>query len=308
VKPYTWNWTFGDGNGSTDQNPVHAYSPEGSYNVLLIVTDAENNTASDNAIVEIKRPPAEEMSFTSVLISDAPSDNFSHINVTFSQVKIHRKGNDNESGWILFQSNDTTTVDLIYLHEQNLSAVLGVQNLSFGNYTKLWIVVDGATGILNETGEEIIFYVPSGDLKIQQSFVIQAGNTTIDVEIDLNKSVLYVPQAGVYKLLPVISRVDVNDEGDNGDDEDDEEEDALEVDAGGDYEGEIGELIEFEGEAEGGVEPYNWSWDFGDGNISYEQNPTHVYNESGTFTVILTVTDAEDTVATDEAVAEIQAE
>ena len=31
-----------------------------------------------------------EMSFTTVLISDAPSDNFSHINVTFSQVKIHK--------------------------------------------------------------------------------------------------------------------------------------------------------------------------------------------------------------------------
>ena len=32
----------------------------------------------------------EKMSFTTVLISDAPSDNFSHINVTFSEVKIHR--------------------------------------------------------------------------------------------------------------------------------------------------------------------------------------------------------------------------
>ena len=34
-----------------------------------------------------------------------------------------------------------------------------------------------------------------------------------------------------------------------------------------------------------------YSWDFGDGSTSTEQNPTHVYTESGTFTVKLTVTD-----------------
>jgi len=178
----------------------------------------------------------EKMSLTKVVISDAPSDNFSHINVTFSQVKIHRSGDDNESGWISFDT-ESTTVDMIYLHEQNLSEVIGVQNLTVGNYTKLWIVVDGATGVLNETGEEVIFDVPSGDLKIQQSFVIQAGSTIIDVEIDLDQSIVYVPQAGVYKLTPVIGKVDVDNEDDDEDDEDDEEEDALEVDAGGDYKG-----------------------------------------------------------------------
>jgi len=36
----------------------------------------------------------------------------------------------------------------------------------------------------------------------------------------------------------------------------------------------------------------NWSWDFGDGNGSYEQNPRHLYGDSGTYDVNLTVTDA----------------
>ena len=35
----------------------------------------------------------------------------------------------------------------------------------------------------------------------------------------------------------------------------------------------------------------NWTWDFGDGNISYWQNVTHSYAEKGTYTVTLTVTD-----------------
>ncbi|NIM11614.1 MAG: PKD domain-containing protein, partial [Candidatus Aminicenantes bacterium] len=35
----------------------------------------------------------------------------------------------------------------------------------------------------------------------------------------------------------------------------------------------------------------SWLWDFGDGNTSTEQNPTHTYAADGTYTVTLTVTD-----------------
>ncbi|MEA2053719.1 MAG: PKD domain-containing protein [Candidatus Thermoplasmatota archaeon] len=35
----------------------------------------------------------------------------------------------------------------------------------------------------------------------------------------------------------------------------------------------------------------NYIWDFGDGNISYEKNPTHTYNKDGTYIVALAVTD-----------------
>jgi len=39
-------------------------------------------------------------------------------------------------------------------------------------------------------------------------------------------------------------------------------------------------------------EPFTYLWDFGDGNTSTEQNPTHQYPNGGTFQVSLTVTDA----------------
>jgi hypothetical protein len=38
----------------------------------------------------------------------------------------------------------------------------------------------------------------------------------------------------------------------------------------------------------------SWSWNFGDGSTSGEQNPTHVYRQQGTYTVRLTVTEADD--------------
>jgi PKD repeat protein len=36
--------------------------------------------------------------------------------------------------------------------------------------------------------------------------------------------------------------------------------------------------------------PTSWSWDFGDNGTSNQQNPTHTYNEEGTYTVTLTAT------------------
>jgi PKD repeat protein len=45
-----------------------------------------------------------------------------------------------------------------------------------------------------------------------------------------------------------------------------------------------------------------WDWDFGDGNTSTAQNPSHTYAAGATYTVLLTVTDdgsATDTISQD---------
>jgi PKD repeat protein len=45
-------------------------------------------------------------------------------------------------------------------------------------------------------------------------------------------------------------------------------------------------------------EVVSWEWNFGDGNSSDEQNPTHQYTEDGIFDVILTITTSEGCVST----------
>jgi hypothetical protein len=43
----------------------------------------------------------------------------------------------------------------------------------------------------------------------------------------------------------------------------------------------------------------SWSWDFGDGQTSTEQNPVHIYSKGGYFKAILTATDAAGGIASD---------
>jgi len=49
--------------------------------------------------------------------------------------------------------------------------------------------------------------------------------------------------------------------------------------------------VNFTGSATGGTAPYSYSWNFGDGQTSTSQNPSHTYASVGDYTATLTVTD-----------------
>lgn len=66
-------------------------------------------------------------------------------------------------------------------------------------------------------------------------------------------------------------------------------------------------VVEFYADVTNGIEPLDvvftdvsnfatsWAWDFGDGNTSTEQNPSHTYASAGTYTVTLQATNANGT-------------
>lgn len=58
--------------------------------------------------------------------------------------------------------------------------------------------------------------------------------------------------------------------------------------------------VNFRGEAQDGVEPYNYSWDLGDGNNIEQKEFEYTYNDEGNYTVVLTVTDEKGNSDTDE--------
>jgi PKD repeat protein len=58
--PFTYHWDFGDDTTSEEQNPIHTYTSEGEYNVILTVTDDNGNSFYDKTfawIQESNLPP-----------------------------------------------------------------------------------------------------------------------------------------------------------------------------------------------------------------------------------------------------------
>ena len=58
----------------------------------------------------------------------------------------------------------------------------------------------------------------------------------------------------------------------------------------------LGDVIQFDDNSTGGVD--SWNWNFGDGATSTDANPSHLYNNSGTYTVSLTVSNNNGTNST----------
>jgi PKD repeat protein len=55
----SWLWDFGDGNSSTEQNPVHTYNAAGEYQVTLTVTDDDGATDEISKPVTVTAPSPE---------------------------------------------------------------------------------------------------------------------------------------------------------------------------------------------------------------------------------------------------------
>jgi len=144
-------------------------------------------------------------------VKDAPAG-WTHINVTFSTVRIHQAGLDNEtgqndtaeddSGWHILQL-DEQTLDLAAL--VNVSGLLASGNVSVGKYTQIRIVVVNVTGTL-ENGTQVNFRVPSGELKINKPFtIVEDDATTLTVDIDLSKSIVQNKDGWTFK--PVLGSI-----------------------------------------------------------------------------------------------------
>lgn len=63
--PYTYQWDFGDGNGSAQQNPTHTYAVDGVYTVSVTATDANglSDTESQNVRTDGSTDPVARFSY-----------------------------------------------------------------------------------------------------------------------------------------------------------------------------------------------------------------------------------------------------
>ncbi len=116
--PFSYKWNFGDGNYSTDANPLHTYSLDGLYLVNLKVKDANNDSASFNYYIntQFSEKAAPNFSVTAVdpVYQQVLHSIFSKVQVRYTDangmVYSSRLMNQpNESEFVIESVNDYET-------------------------------------------------------------------------------------------------------------------------------------------------------------------------------------------------------
>jgi len=199
--PNAWNWNFGDGTFSSQQNPTHSYSVAGIYTITLTASSPYGNSTKTKT---------------------------SYINVGSKPVAA-------------FHGNPVTGVTPLQVIFTDDSVGASTWEWDFNN-----------DGVVDSTSRNPSYtYSSPGTYSVRLAVtnifgsdqILKAGYITTD----------YVPVANF---------------------------------SGNPTEGGVPLTVVFTDTTEN--HPTSWSWDFGDGTTSTEQNPTHQYTNGGTYTVSLT--------------------
>jgi uncharacterized repeat protein (TIGR01451 family) len=107
--PSSWNWIFGDGDTSTDQNPSHQYANPGTHNVTLTVTNNCGNntlTITDYITAEDCRGP-----ILTITKTDSPDPVEPGGTLTYS-ITVTNTGNANATGVTVVDDYDETILNI----------------------------------------------------------------------------------------------------------------------------------------------------------------------------------------------------
>lgn len=139
-----------------------------------------------------------------VRVTDAPPEyDIESIDVTFSEVQVHKAVDDGEGEWITLEIVDGN-LDLLQLQAEDVEALLASEEVTPGRYTQLRVIIDTISVTLGDDGEPPEVILPSGELKFVRPFeVVEGETTTILLDFDAAKSVV-VTGAGKIIFKPVV--------------------------------------------------------------------------------------------------------
>jgi PKD repeat protein len=198
--PTQWSWSFGDGETSTERNPVHVYPGYGLFTATLTVSNSGGSDSASQVVTIAPSGQAPAASFTF-----ATSDR----KVTFADTST---GNPTSWSWTFGDGGTSTQQNPVHTYA------------AYGNYTVM-LTASNAFGS-NSTSQIVTLTAPPAPVA---SFTATQSPGTLQVNF-------------------------------------------VDTSTGS---------------------PTNWHWNFGDSTtLSGTQHPTHVYAAAGTYTVTLTVSNA----------------
>lgn len=272
-EPTEWAWDFGDATSSTDQNPVHTYSTNGTYNVCLTATNAlGSSTTCQDVVISTYIPPVAlftyfgdpTVSFTDLSTEDpfAWSWDFGDASFSTEQNPTHTYAANGTYNVCLTATNDigsSTGCESVTIGSYPTPVALfsfagdpevTFTDLSVNTTTWFWNFDDGSFS--SEANPVHTF--TSNDTYNVCLEASGAGGVDVYCADVVIENVVFLPVADFDFFFGVGGSVSFNDNSTNA--------------------------------------PTYWSWDFGDGGTSTEQNPIHTFTVAGDYNVCLTAGNA----------------
>ena len=298
--PFAWNWSFGDGAFSEDQDPTHTYPTDGTYTVSLQATNSGgSNTTEKTAFVTVY-----PVSTTKKLINlnagkygylktggafqFRVTGDWSYVQLA-STPRINLVRNDvvrivltEDSTGQIDITNQITTFSIL-----NVRLFVNGVDRGVGTISQIYISAFDSTDstleidvpsssagtYFNVDGTTLINWWPHDAQRIQVFRLYPSDEATPRMRFTSSTTtVYYIGGAMDYLLTPP---------------------------------GAVAPVAGFSGTPLSGNAPLtviftdastnsptSWLWDFGDGFTSTVQSPSHRFNTSGTYTVSLTASNA----------------
>lgn len=280
----SWNWDFGNGNTSTLQNPQAVYITAGSFTVTLRVTNDKGCTRTISRPNYITVTNGVRAGFTNTLptVCRAPATiNFTNTSTgppTLSYFWDFGDGNFSAltNPTHTYAANGTYTALLVTTSTAGCVDTFRSNPIVIGNFTTSF------TAPLNVCINEVVNFTNTsspapvssnwtfGDggtantINATHAYTVTGGynvwlyNTYSTCVDSIRQSIIVNPRPGADFSAPITTRC------------------------------EPPFTVNFQDLSTGGAT--GWQWDFGDGNTSTLQNPSHTYTSYGSFNVTLIAT------------------
>jgi YVTN family beta-propeller protein len=298
--PTAWKWTFGDGNDSTEKNPVHTYNKAGNYNVALTTTNEGGSNRvqmsryisviSENGNVTLKP----DYSVPATAFSATPATGSMPLTVSFTDKST---GSPTSWKWTFGDGGNSTEKNPVHIYNKagkyNVTLTASNENCSNALTKTGYILV---SSVSDAPVSRFSASQTSGSMPLTVSFTDQSMGSPAawrwafgDGSGSKEKNPVHTyNRSGQYTVTLTAS----NANGSN----------ALTKSryiavssvlngpvanfSASPVTGKAPLTVSFTDQSTGA--PDSWKWAFGDGNSSIEKNPVYTYNKKGLYSVTLT--------------------